>query len=298
MKWILQCFFLLILTCSTFCFLNAQNLQLNAEQKQAIAYIDSVENLNQSIYWPKVKPQSFIRNIRENVKNPLLLYAGSNTNFCGYAAMSYSCISNYPLHYVEFMMKLYINGVADFRDIQFTPSNNIKQTAGLLKFKGELDIHPADQIWFLTLADHFKGYLNWLFPKYHQDDENGFWASTNFAKFNRMIKKMCNYEVHSVGSDLIKPSIEDIPKFLNEKLASNHQVFIYLNNTVFHKKNHTAVKRRIPTHFIVLFSVTEIDDMINLVYWDYGFKTLRQISTTTFKDIVFGITWCKKNTQE
>ncbi len=268
-------------------------------QKQlAIQYLDSVGEVNQSTYWPRVKPNLFIQNLRRNITHPLFVYAGSNTNFCGYAAMSYSCISNYPLRYVRFMMDMYTKGEADFRDVHFNPSLNVKKAAGQLRFKGELDINHADQLWFLSLADHFKGYLNWINLSYDPGDEDRFWAATNFAKFNRMVRKMCNYEVKSIGSDLIRPTIGNLPGFLEEKLAENHQVFVYLNNTILHKKDHNKVKKRIPTHYVVLLNVSESNGMVTLTYWDYGFKTLQQLPIKVVKRIIFGITWCKKKSAE
>jgi hypothetical protein len=46
-----------------------------------------------SIYWPHIKRTLFIDNLKANILAPLAMYQGSNTNFCGYAALSYI-----PLH--------------------------------------------------------------------------------------------------------------------------------------------------------------------------------------------------------
>lgn len=287
---------LLTSLCLTLFILQAKS---TTEQKQmAIRYIDSVGELTQSSYWHHAKPKLFLQNLRRNITQPLFVYAGSNTNFCGYAAMSYSCISNFPLRYAKFMIELYTKGKADFRDVHFNPSENVKKYAGQLRFKGELDVNHADQIWFLSLADHFKGYLNWINMSYEPGDEDKFWAATNYAKFNRMVKKICNYEVHSIGSDLIKPSINNIPAFINQKLAENHQVFLYLNNTILHKKDHNKIKKRIPTHYVVLLSIAEDNGMVTMVYWDYGFKSLQQLPIKVVRKILFGVTWCKKISEE
>ena len=278
--------------------LKAQTTPLNNQQIEAINFLDSFTNLKQSIYWVNVKPKLFVQNIRKNIIQPLHIYAGSNTNFCAYAALSYTCISTYPLRYTHFMMDLYVNGRSNFRETTFRPSGNVKIAAGLLKFKGELDINHADQMWYLSLADHFKGYVNIFNLQYKPGAEDKLWPSTNFHKFNRMLRKICNYETHAVGTDLIRPYFRNITAYLNDKLANNHQVFLYLNNAILHNRNHNKVSYRLPTHYVVLFSVTEKDGVVKLLYWDYGFKTEREMSLSVFKDIVFGVTWCKKQNEE
>jgi hypothetical protein len=53
----------------------------------------------------------------------------------------------------------------------------------------------------------------------------------------------------------------------------------------------------VPTHFIVAERITEENNMITFVYWDYGGKTQLQISKTFFKRIIFGISdFTKKGT--
>lgn len=192
------------------------------------------------------------------------------------------------------MIELYANGKATFRKSKFNPSDAVKEGAGLLKFTGELDINQADQMWYMTLADHFKGYINWFSLNYNTGAEDKFWPSTNLAKFNRMLRRICNYETHSIGSDLIRPAITNIVEYLNNKLANNHQVFLYVNNIILHKSKHTKILYRIPTHYIVLFDIAEKDGIVTLRYWDYGFTTQKEMPLSVFKDILFGVIWCKK----
>jgi hypothetical protein len=92
--------------------------------------------------------------------------------------------------------------------------------------------------------------------------------------------------------------MDHLTTFLTTKLSENHQVFLYLNNAILHKSNHNKVSYRLPTHYVVLMGITENEEMINLTYWDYGFKTLLQLPFEVFKDILFGVTWCKKNMEE
>jgi hypothetical protein len=58
------------------------------------------------------------------------------------------------------------------------------------------------------------------------------------------------------------------------------------------------VKYRIPTHYVVLFGIIAHDNMVTFDYWDYGFRTKREMPISVFEDIVFGVTWCKKQTEE
>jgi hypothetical protein len=276
--------------------IEAQTIQQSAQQKSATAFIDSVGIVKPSIYWPNINATYFLKNLKKNITNPLFIHGGNGTNFCSYAALSYRCIGNYPERYARFMIALYTKGEACFGDEYFNPSLAIKRASGLMKFVGVLDINHADQIWFLSLADHFKGYVNFFNHKYHTGNENGLWASTNFSKFNRMIGIMCNYNVKSVGWDLRRPFIKNIPEFLKEKLAEG-EVFVYLNNTILHKKNHNKLKKRIPTHYIVLLDIQESNGLVNLTYWDYGFKTLQQLTPKVVKHIVYGISWCTKKNE-
>jgi len=276
----------------------AQNNPLNAQQIQAIQYLDSVGDLKKSAYWQNIKPKLFLQNIRKNITKPVFIYAGNNTNFCGYAALSYSCISTYPLRYARFMVELYNNGEAHFRKVYFKPSIQVKQAAGLLKFKGELDINHADQMWYMSLADCFKGYVNIFNLNYTPGSEDKLWPATNFAKFNRMLRRICDYKVSAVGTDLFRPTFCDITYFLSDKLQKNHQVFLFLNNAVMHKGSHRKVTYRLPTHYVALQNITESNGMVNFTYWDYGFKTLRQMPLAEFKDILFGVTWCNKKVEE
>ncbi len=295
----MNCWKLLINIVCVFVWLTSASSQplgnrLSPNHAAALHYLDSVGSLPKSKYWEHINPQLFIQNLRKNIEHPLFLYAGANVNFCGYAALSYSCLKYEPLRYVQFMVKMYKNGRAVYRHVYFTPTPQIKNVAGLLHFKGELDINHADQLWFLCLADHFKGYINILNLTYKTGDEDKLWAATNFAKFNTMLKRMCNYEVKSVGSDIIRPNIPHTADYIREKLDDGYDVFLYLNNTILHKKNHSKVKKRIPTHFVVVTDISEDENnIVTITYWDYGFKTLQQIDAVTFKKIIYGITWCK-----
>ncbi|MBK6635034.1 MAG: hypothetical protein IPG38_12640 [Chitinophagaceae bacterium] len=98
-----------------------------------------------------------------------------------------------------------------------------------------LDINPAEQMWYLTLAGHYKGYLNIFNRKYDPGDEDRFWASVNYAKFNRMARKLRHYKLKSGGADLVRPKSLDLYAYISEKMAKG-QVVLFINNRIVHKK--------------------------------------------------------------
>jgi hypothetical protein len=265
-----------------------------SSQQQAIAFIDSIKIITPSTFWPNIKPVLFLQNLKTTIHNPVSIYPGNGTNFCGYGALTYLLLKDDPLGYAKLLLQLYKDGKAKFGNSIFNPSAVIKKEAGMLKFKGILDIHPAEQMWFLSLADHYKGYVNLFNRKYNPGDEDTRWASVNYAKFNRMIKSLLRYKVKSRGSDLIRPHTGDLYQYISKRLATG-MVVLYINNRIVHKKNHVQIKISFPTHFVVAERVTEANGIITLVYWDYGGRTQMQLSPAFFKRIIFGITYCTKN---
>ena len=261
----------------------------HSTQKEAIQFLQSVTNLAHSNFWPNVAPVSFIKNLEKNIEKPLSLYEGRSTNFCAYAALSYMPLHEDPLGYVRFMVQLYTYGKARYGKAWIEPTREIRIAAGTLSFKGELDIRPADQLWFLSLADHFKGYLNFLDHHYDAGDENKMWASVNFAKFNRMVRELLNYHVSAIGSDLLRPGVRDLFEYLQERTQTGH-VALFVNNLDLYKKSHTLIKFAVPTHFIILLAIEELeDDMVAITYWDYGGKSKQVVKLDFLKKIIFGI---------
>jgi hypothetical protein len=264
-------------------------------QKQALQFLEIQTNLEASKFWPNVNPVTYLQNLKKNVEYPLSMHEGRSTNFCGYAALSYHPLHDDPLSYVTFMLKLYKEGKAVYGKEYFEPSKPVKLAAGTLTFKGELDVRPADQLWFLALADHFKGYLNTFNRHYNIGDENKFWPSVNFAKYNRMVRNLFNYKVTSVGADLIRPGIGDIFTYLSEGLQKG-TVTVYLSNPQLYKKNHSGLKLSIPTHYIILTDIHEADDAIAITYWDYAGKTRQLFPESFLKKIIFGVSIASKRT--
>lgn len=256
---------------------------------QAIEFINQLPVLTKSTHWPNIRPETFIINIRSVVNNPISIYPGNGTNFCGYGALTYLFLKDDPLGFTKLMLQLYRDGKTTFRGTVFIPSTAIKKEAGLLKYKGILDIHPAEQMWFLTLAGHYKGYLNIFNRKYNPGDEDKFWASVNYAKFNRMVKNLLPYDVHSRGSDLIRPDVGDLYSYVQKQLRTG-AVVLFINNRIVHKKNNVTIKLAVPTHFIVVEKLQLLNNLITMVYWDYGSKSQIQMTPSFFKRITYGIT--------
>jgi len=277
-------------------------------REQALDYLKNTKLPDSSAFWPNVKSHLFIENLKANIITPLAIYQGSSTNFCGYAALSYLPLQADPLTYTQFMVALYVDGKANWGIVRFTPSPEVLKAAGTLHFKGILDIRHADQMWFLALADHFRGYLNFFFRRFKPGAEDTFWASVNYGKFNRMIRELMGYHVEATGSDLFGPHFKDLYGYLTERLSTG-VTYLYVNNTYLHKKNHNKGRFRnsFPTHYIVLLDIRKIspvpgespypdDDMVDIVYWDYGGRTLRQVSLRFLKKIIFGVTHCTPQT--
>lgn len=267
--------------------------KVTSTQQQAIEYVGKIAELKSSAHWPNIKPDLFLKNLKNNIHNPISIYPGSGTNFCAYGALTYLFLQDDPMGYATLLVQLFTEGKATFRNVKLDPSSAVKQQAGDLKYKGILDINPAEQMWFLTLADHYKGYLNFFNLKYDEGDENRFWASANYAKFNRMTRQLLHYDYRARGADLMRPGIKDLYSYISEKMKTG-TVVLFINNRIVHKKDHIQIKLGVPTHFIVAERISMENDMITFVYWDYGHRTQMQVSTAFFKRIVFGITWFTK----
>lgn len=195
------------------------------------------------------------------------------------------------------MLEIYAEGKATYGKTNFNPSAPIKKAAGTLRFKGILDVRPADQLWFLILADHFKGYVNFFNKKYDPEDENTFWASTNYAKFNRMVKTLFNLRGHARGSDLIHPWIGNLYEYISTCMQTGITV-LYLNNAYLYRRKHHLLRPGVPTHYVIVKNISKSDDLITLTYWDYGFLSLRQITPAFLKKIVFGVTHFTKKMKD
>jgi hypothetical protein len=260
-----------------------------SKKNQAITLLRNT-TIQKSSYWPSVDSALFLQNLQRNIEQPVFLYAGRNTNFCGFAAVGYIILKEDPLGYVQFMINLYKHGKATYADVTYRPAISVRTAAGTILFEGELDRNDADQIFFFTMADHYKGYINLFHVNYKPGRELGFWAATNLSKFNRMLRATLQTDIQCIGYDLTRVKIKELTTFLQSKINKG-DVFLYVNNSVLRRKNHSKIKKQFPTHFIVLQSITEENGMLTLTYWDAGFTTKRQVEIKSLKGILFGISW-------
>ncbi|MEJ8843776.1 hypothetical protein WG954_15395 [Lacibacter sp. H375] len=263
------------------------------KQQQALAFLKQTK-LTNSTQWASVNQQLFLQNLERNIEHPVFLYAGRNTNFCAFAAVGYALTRQDPLGYVQFMINLYKNGKAEYAGVMYKPSDAVRRRVGLVLYEGELDRNDADQMLFFTLADHFKGYINLFHLNYKEGRELGLWAATNLSKFNDMLRVTMKAEIQCIGYDLTRLKLRKPVEFLQEKLEIG-DVFLYLNNAVLRRKNHAKIKKHIPTHFVILKKLTEENGIVTMTYWDAGFTTQRQIELSTFKRILYGVSWSVKN---
>jgi hypothetical protein len=71
---------------------------------------------------------------------------------------------------------------------------------------------------------------------------------------------------------------------------------LYLNNTILRKK-YDRIKANVPSHYVILLKIEKANnDLINIIYWDYGFRTLRQLTPSFLNKIIFGISRCEQKT--
>jgi hypothetical protein len=253
----------------------------------ALPLIDNLVLPKTGTIWPHVDVSIFLKNLRENVINPEVIYQGKNTNFCGYAALTHLLVTHDPRAYTQCMLDLLTKGEGRMGTVVFRPSKTIRKKAGTLTHKGFLDNAHADQIWFLTLADEFKGYLNILNRRFQTGDENKPWASTNFAKFNRMARKLGGYNIDSRGGDIIKPHFADLPRYISMQLEYGN-VVLFANRRIKDKKPPRTMLW-LPTHFIVVNKVITDETFVVLHFWDYGSHKIKVMTREKFRKTVFGV---------
>src|SRR5438045_96442 len=116
-----------------------QNTETTSTKQQALVFLNNIKDLSPSSFWPHIKPDLFLHNIKDNVQQPIGIYPGNGTNFCGYGALTYLFLQDDPLGYTKLLLQLYQEGKAHFGKAEFSPSEAIKKEAGRLRYKGILD---------------------------------------------------------------------------------------------------------------------------------------------------------------
>lgn len=260
-----------------------------AQKEAAMQLYRQLDTVSASVYWPHVKPALFFANIRKNILYPERINQGASTNFCGYAALTHLLITYQPDLYLKHMIELYRTGKTALERKMLEPTPEVLQAAGTLRNKGELDILHADQLWFLTLADQFKGYINFFDHHYDRGDENRVWAGTNYAKFNKMVRAFTDNDLITAGSDFLRPWKSNFYDYITRQLRKG-LVMLYVNSNFLYPHKYTLITLRAPTHFIVLYDMYKVGDMIQIRYWDYGMKTEQLITRKRLRQLIFGVT--------
>lgn len=261
-----------------------------AAQARALKKIKDAETTQKSSVWPNISPQWFFQNLKENVHHPLYLNQGKPTYFCGYAALTHYLLLLDPEYYVDRVLELYKTGETTVYDRTLISGPEIRAAAGTLYNKGNMDVRPADQLWFMVLAENYKGYLNKKDKVYHLGDENTFWAASNYKKFNAMLRSLTNKEVHAKGADLLGPVFLNYARFIQEKQEDN-TVILYLNNKALYPNKFFRFILPTPTHFVVLYGMEEVKGHYVLDYWDYGLRTKMTLKKRKLRRLVYGITY-------
>jgi hypothetical protein len=261
--------------------------ELTKGQQQALELLDRFDITSSSSYWPHISPLSLYENVRTNVLAPEKVYQGHNTNFCGYSAITVVLCRQQPENYVKHVLELYQEGETNVNGHLIKPSASVRENAGVLLGKGKLGINPADQLWLMSLPDHFKSYMN-LDKKYKPGDENLIWAACTLGKFNKMAKALGNYKVEAKGTDLIRPGVKDIVTHLRDQLSKG-TVVLYVNSKYLRPSKFRIFTLRAPTHFIILYDIRQVDSAVVFTYWDYGLKTLELMTPKRIKKMTFGI---------
>jgi hypothetical protein len=262
---------------------------LKTRQQKALSLLGKEDTLSESPFWPNIKPAYFFANIRANIERPDKINQGQSTNFCAYAAITHLLARYQPELYLEHILALYRTGKTTVGKKLLNPSPSVRAATGTLKNKGELDILDADQLWFLTLADCFKGYINFFDRKYNRGDENRLWAVATFGKFNRMVKAFTASEIITVGSDLIRPMKGNIHDYISSQLPKG-VILMYVNSKQLYPHKFSVFTLRAPTHFVVLYNMTKLNGMTEIKYLDYGLKTEQLITSKRLEKMVFGVT--------
>ncbi|MBK6635035.1 MAG: hypothetical protein IPG38_12645 [Chitinophagaceae bacterium] len=100
--------------------------QVTSTREQALAFLDKIKDLEKSTHWPNIKPRLFLKNLRTNIEEPINIYPGKGTNFCGYGALTYLFLQDDPLGYAQLLLDLYQHGIATFRKTVLTPRQSSK----------------------------------------------------------------------------------------------------------------------------------------------------------------------------
>src|SRR5690606_1931790 len=155
---------------------------------EALAAVPENGTLAQSTHFPNVDPNDFLDQLRARVSEGGHegTNQGAGTNFCWAAAIAKHAYDKDPKGMVDAMMGLYENGTFVYDNNNGgmnvpEASQAARNAVGSDVFNDNQDeqmgqtINELDQMLFMTLADHYKGYTN-VDLNYDPGNEEGLWA--------------------------------------------------------------------------------------------------------------------------
>lgn len=267
------------------------------------------ETLDQSEHFTNVDPDTFLDQLRERVSEGghEKTNQGAGTNFCWAAAIVKEAYD--PKGMAEAMIDLYKTGT-------FTYDNNnggmsvpeasqeARDAVGSDVFDDNQNvedgqtINDIDQMLFMTLADHYKGYTN-LDQEYDPgDEEDPLWSGGALSKAVQVWGDF-GFDIEVMGVDAVGWEPNTSKRDLVEEALEAGEVVLYVNSGAFKGGSYMNLTA---THYIHVSSVEEISDndpmtidMIEVKYWDYGGEHTQQMSPEQFHRSVYGIIQFPKN---
>lgn len=264
---------------------------------EALAAVPENGTLAQSTHFPNVDPNDFLDQLRARVSEGGHegTNQGAGTNFCWAAAIAKHAYDKDPKGMVDAMMGLYENGTFVYDNNNGgmnvpEASQAARNAVGSDVFNDNQDeqmgqtINELDQMLFMTLADHYKGYTN-VDLNYDPGNEEGLWAGGVLNKAVDVWNDF-GFDVEVTGSDLGWSSTgENRINAVTEAMETN-DVVLYVNSGKFKRDeglNATA------THYIHVESIEQVGGKYEITYWDYGATHQVTMDATQFFWSVYGM---------
>lgn len=153
-------------------------------------------------------------------------------------------------------------------------------------------INELDQMLFMTLADHYKGYTN-VDLNYDRGNEEGLWAGGVLNKAVDVWEDF-GFDVEATGADVKVQGFTIVFNVFDvQEAMETNDVVLYVNSSKFKYDeglNATA------THYIHIESIEQVGNDYKITYWDYGLvQRPISISADQFSISVFGMILIPKN---
>jgi hypothetical protein len=103
-----------------------------------------------------------------------------------------------------------------------------------------------------------------------------------------MAHELTGIKTEAIGSDLIRPLVNDYLEYLTLELRKG-TVVLFVNSKFLYPSKFRIFNLRAPTHFIILYEVNLIDGFYELKYWDYGMKTVQLFTEKRMHQLIYGV---------